>query len=171
MSIKQNQNKNKTNPVFQIGSLVQVKSDSSFSEKSEKNKLIYQTYKGKMGTVVNVPHNNGKDVTYVIEMKSNKGNTFKFDILEKYLELFVDASEPYFKKDDKVFVKQDADFSEKSEENKKSYETYKAREGTIVDIKHNAKDYQSSTFIVEMNSTVVPDKKFTFDILGKYLTK
>ena len=171
---KQNQNKNKikSNPIFQINSLVQVKSDALFSEKSDKNKLVYQTYKGKKGSVVSILHNNGKDITYLIQMTSNKGTTFNFDILEKYLEEFVQIDlQNSFQINDKVFVKQDADFYEKSEDNKKSYETFKNREGTVVEIKHKTKDSDSSTFIVEMYSTVNTDKKFTFDILGKYLTK
>ena len=172
---KQNQNQNK-NPLFIVGSSVQVKSNSSFSEKSDKNKIIYYTYIGKKGTIVSIPHNNGKDITYIVEMISNKGKTFTFDILEKYLEEFVQDSsekndmEGFFKKNDKVFVKNDADFSEKSIENKKSYETYKNREGTVIQLKHKNKNSDNSTYIIEMNSTTNIDKKFTFDILGKYLT-
>jgi len=58
---------------------------------------------------------------------------------------------------DKVKIKDDAIFIEKTEENRKKYETYKNKEGLVVDRKN-------STYIVEFIDNKI-------DILGKYLEK
>ena len=99
-------------------------------------------------------------------MKSKNGSLFTFDILEKYLEK-CEISE--FTIDDIVMIKDDADFVEKNEENKKSYETYKKREGKIIGIKNQSPYKDNTTFIVEMLSA--KNTTFRFDILGKYLNK
>ena len=50
-------------------------------------------------------------------------------------------------------------------------ETYKNKEGIVTLLKHKGSNIDNSTYIVEMNSSTQPDKKFTFEILGKYIQK
>jgi len=99
-------------------------------------------------------------------MKSKNGKLFTFDILEKYLEKS-EISELTI--DDIVKIKDSANFDEKSEKNKKSYETYKNREGKIVEIKNMHPYKDNTTFIVEMENS--ENMTFRFDIIGKYLEK
>lgn len=171
MATIQKQTKNKKSS-FKVYDSVQIKKDALFVEKSEKNQKIYVSYKNKKGIVIDIIYSKGDDVTYIVEMISTKGNLFKIDVLEKYLETYVELFQPeFFLNEDKVSVKNDADFSEKSDKNKKSYETYKNREGTITLLKHKGLDNDNSTYVVEMMSSIQPDKKFTFEILGKYIQK
>jgi hypothetical protein len=170
MSTIQKQKKNKKSN-FKVYDSIQIKKDALFLEKSEKNQKIYVSYKNKKGIVIDIIYSKGDDITYIVEMISTKGNLFKINILEKYLEPYVELFQPEFSIEDKVSVRNDADFSEKSDKNKKSYETYKNREGTITQLKHKGLDNDNSTYVVEMTSSTQPDKKFTFEILGKYIQK
>ena len=156
---------------FKIYDFVQIKNDAIFIEKSEKNQMIYTSYKNKKGIIIDIIYSKGNDVTYIVEMISSKGNLFKFNILEKYLDPYIELFQSEFLIQDKVYVKNDADFSEKSDKNKKSYETYKNKEGIVTLLKHKGSNIDNSTYIVEMNSSTQPDKKFTFEILGKYIQK
>jgi hypothetical protein len=151
---------------YNIGDNVKILDNSEFTEKTDKNKLIYNTYKNRIGVIKNIQNRIYNSVTYLVEMKSKNGSLFTFDILEKYLEKCEKAD---FTIDDIVIIKDDADFAEKNEENKKSYETYKKREGKIVEIKNLHPYKGNTTFIVEMISA--KNNTFRFDILGKYLNK
>jgi hypothetical protein len=153
-------------PKFNIGDNIKVLENSDFIEKTEKNKLIYNTYKNRIGKIKNIQCKIYNSITYLVEMKSKNGSLFTFDILEKYLER-CDISE--FTIDDIVMIKDDANFIEKNEENKKSYETYKKKEGKIIEIKNHNPNKDNTTFIVEMLSA--KNTTFRFDILGKYLNK
>jgi hypothetical protein len=154
------------NPNFNIGDNVKVLESSEFTEKTEKNRLVYNTYKNRIATIKNINNRTHNCVTYLLEMKSKNGSLFTFDILEKYLEK-CDVSD--FTIDDIIKIKDDANFEEKNEENKKSYETYKNREGKIVEIKNLHPYKDNTTYIVEMLSA--KNTFFRFDILGKYLNK
>jgi len=87
-------------------------------------------------------------------MNGKNGNTFTFDILEKYLEKY---EEQEFFINEKVKIRNDAKFLEKNEENRKKYDSSKNIEGFVVDKKN-------STYIVEFSDVKL-------DILGKYLEK
>ena len=87
-------------------------------------------------------------------MTAKSGNTFKFDILEKYIKEYNDVE---YLINEKVRIKSDANFIEKNEENREKYETFKNKKGFVVDIKN-------STYIVEFSDNKI-------DILGKYLEK
>ena len=151
---------------FNIGDNIKVLENSNFIEKTEKNKLVYNTYKNRVGVIKNIQSRIHNSVTYLVEMMSKNGLLFTFDILEKYLEK-CDISE--FTIDDIVMINDNANFIEKNEENKKSYETYKKREGKIIEIKNQSPYKDNTTFIVEMLSA--KNTTFRFDILGKYLIK
>jgi hypothetical protein len=163
---QQQQQQKLKNPNFNIGDNVKVLESSEFTEKTEKNRLVYNTYKNRIATIKNINNRTHNSVTYILEMKSKNGSLFTFDILEKYLEK-CEISE--FTIDDIVKIREDANFEEKNEENKKSYETYKNRECKIVEIKNLHPYKDSTTFIVEMLSA--KNTTFRFDILGKYLNK
>ena len=139
---------------FNLEDKVKIISTANFREKTEKNRLIYNTYKYRVGTVKKIKITNSKSITYIIEMKAKNGNTFTFDILEKYIEKYDDKE---FLINEKVKIKNDADFFEKNEKNRKIYETYKNKEGIII-------DKINSTYIVEFTDIKI-------DILGKYLEK
>jgi ribosomal protein L21E len=145
---------NKINTKFNLEDKVKIIETANFREKTEKNRLIYNTYKNRVGTVKEIRPTNSKSITYIIEMTAKSGNTFSFDILEKYIQEYNDVE---YLINEKVKVKDDANFIEKSEENKKLYETYKNKDGVVVDKKN-------STYIVEFSDNKI-------DILGKYLEK
>jgi hypothetical protein len=140
---------------FNLGEKIKLKGTANFSEKSEKNRLVYNTYKNRVGIVKEIKPTNRNSITYIIEMVTKKGNTFTFDILEKYIQVF---DEIEFLLNEKVKIRDDANFIEKNEDNKKKYETYKNKEGVIVD-KINL------TYIVEF----IDNNKI--NILGKYLER
>lgn len=139
---------------FNVEEKVKIIENANFKEKTEKNRLVYNTYKYRVGTVKEIKITNSKSITYIIEMNAKNGNTFTFDILEKYLEKY---DEVEFLINEKVKIRNNANFIEKNEENRKKYESYKNIEGFVVDIKN-------STYIVEFS-------KDKIDILGKYLEK
>ncbi len=139
---------------FNLEEKVKIIENANFREKTEKNRLVYNTYKNRLGCVKEIRPTNSKSITYVIEMTSKNGNTFTFDILEKYLQEYNDVE---FLINEKVKIKSDANFIEKTEENRKKYETYKNRDGVVVDKKN-------STYIVEFSNIKI-------NILGKYLEK
>jgi hypothetical protein len=139
---------------FNLEDKIKIIENANFREKTNKNRLIYNTYKNRVGTVVEIKPTNSNSITYVIEMTSKNGNTFRFDILEKYIQEYNDIE---YLINDKVRIKSEANFIEKNEENRKKYETYKNNEGVVVERKN-------STYIVEFNDTKI-------DILGKYLEK
>lgn len=141
-------------PKFNLGDKVKLIETANFREKTEKNKLVYNTYKNRVGIVKEINPTNSKSITYLIEMLSKGSNTFTFDILEKYIEKYDDIE---FLINEKVRIKSEAYFIEKNEENRKKYETYKNKDGVIVDKKN-------STYIVEFTDNKI-------DILGKYLEK
>jgi hypothetical protein len=153
-------------PEFKIDDYVKVSEKSEFLEKTEKNRLVYNTYKNRIAKIKNINNITNDSVTYLLEMKSKNGTLFTFDILEKYLEKS-EISELTI--DDIVKIKDDSNFDEKSEKNKKSYETYKNRKGKIVEIKNMHPYKDNTTFIVEMENS--EKTTFRFDILGKYLEK
>ena len=153
-------------PEFNIDDYVKVSEKSEFLEKTEKNRLVYNTYKNRIAKIKNINNITNDSVTYLLEMKSKNGTLFTFDILEKYLEKS-EISELTI--NDIVKIKDDANFDEKSEKNKKSYETYKNREGKIVEIKNMHPYKDNTTFIVEMENS--ENITFRFDIIGKYLKK
>jgi hypothetical protein len=139
---------------FNLGDKVKLIETANFREKIEKNRLVYNTYKNRVGIVKEINPTNSKSITYLIEMPSKSGNTFTFDILEKYIEKYDDIE---FLINEKVRIKSEAYFIEKNEENRKKYETYKNKDGVIVDKKN-------LTYIVEFTDNKI-------DILGKYLEK
>lgn len=145
---------NKINTKFILGEKVKVIETANFREKTEKNRLVYNTYKNRVGTIMEIKVTNSKSITYIIEMTSKSGNNFTFDILEKYIQKYDDIE---ILINEKVKIKDDANFIEKNEENKKLYETYKNKDGVVVDKKN-------STYIVEFLDCKI-------DILGKYLDK
>ena len=145
---------NKITTKFNLEDKIKIIENANFREKTEKNRLVYNTYKNRIGTIKDIKITNRNSITYVIEMTGKNGNTFRFDILEKYIQKYEDVE---FLINDKVKIKDDAIFIEKNEENRKKYETYKNKEGYIVDRKN-------STYIVEFIDNKI-------DILGKYLEK
>jgi ribosomal protein L21E len=139
---------------FNLDDKIKIIENANFREKTEKNRLIYNTYKNRVGTIKDIKITNRNSITYMIDMVGKSGNTFTFDILEKYIQKYEDNE---FLINDKVKIKDDANFIEKNEENRKKYETYKNKEGVVVERKN-------STYIVEFNDTKI-------DILVKYLEK
>jgi hypothetical protein len=139
---------------FNLEDKVKVIDTANFKEKTEKNRLVYNTYKNRVGTVKEIRPTNRNSITYIIEMTAKNGKTFTFDILEKYIKEYNDIE---YLINEKVRIKNDANFIEKKEENRKKYEIFKDKEGIVVDKKN-------STYIIEFL-----DKKV--DILGKYLEK
>jgi len=139
---------------FNLEDKIKIISTANFKEKTEKNRIIYNTYKYRVGTIKEIKPTNSKSITYIIEMKAKNGNTFTFDILEKYIEKYDDKE---YLINEKVKIRNDADFFEKTEKNRKIYETYKNKEGVII-------NKINSTYIVEFTDIKI-------DILGKYLEK
>lgn len=139
---------------FNLGEKIKIIDNANFKEKTEKNRLVYNTYKYRVGTIKEIKITNRNSITYIIEMIAKSGNTFTFDILEKYIQSY---DELEFEINDKVRIKSEANFIEKNKENKKNYETYKNREGLVLDKKN-------STYIVEFSDDKI-------NILGKYLEK
>lgn len=139
---------------FNLEDKVKIIENANFREKTDKNRLVYNTYKNRVGTIKEIKPTNRNSITYIIEMTAKSGNTFTFDILEKYIEKYDDIE---FLLDEKVKIKDNANFIEKNEENRKKYETYKNKEGII-------QDRKNSTYIVEFFDSKI-------DILGKYLEK
>ncbi len=146
---------NKITTKFNLEDKIKIIENANFREKTEKNRLVYNTYKNRIGTIKEIKITNRNSITYLIEMTGKSGNNFTFDILEKYIQKYEDIE---FLINDKVKIKDDANFIEKNEENRKKYETYKNKEGSVVDRKN-------STYIVEFSV----DNKI--DILVKYLQK
>ena len=144
----------KINTKFNLEDKVKVIDTANFREKTEKNKLVYNTYKNRVGIVKEIRPTNSNSITYIIEMTAKNDKTFTFDILEKYIQEYNDIE---YLINEKVKIKNDANFIEKNEENRKKYENFKNKEGIITDKKN-------LTFIVEF----LDDK---IDILGKYLEK
>ena len=144
----------KINTKFNLEDKVKIIENANFREKTEKNRLVYNTYKYRVGTIKDIKITNRNSITYLIEMTGKNGNTFTFDILEKYLEKY---DEVEFFINEKVKIRNDANFVEKNEENRKKYESYKNIEGFVVDKKN-------STYIIEFSDNKI-------DILGKYLEK
>jgi hypothetical protein len=141
---------------FNFEDKVKIIENANFREKTEKNRLVYNTYKNRVGTVKEIKPTNSKSITYIIEMSTKNSNTFTFDILEKYLEKY---DEIEFLLNEKVKIKNNANFIEKNEENRKKYETYKNIDGYGVIV-----EKKNSTYIVEFSYNKI-------DILGKYLEK
>ncbi len=139
---------------FNLEDKVKIIENANFREKTEKNRLVYNTYKNRVGTIKEIKITNRNSITYLVEMTGKSGNTFTFDILEKYIQKYEDEE---FLINDKVKIKDDANFIEKNEENREKYETYKNKEGFVVDKKN-------STYIVQFSNDKI-------DILGKYLEK
>ena len=137
---------------FNLEDKIKIIENANFREKNDKNRLVYNTYKYRVGTIKDIRITNRNSITYVIEMTGKSGNTFRFDILEKYIQKYEDVE---FLINDKVKIKDDAIFIEKNEENRKKYETYKNKEGLVVDRKN-------LTYIIEFSNDKI-------DILGKYL--
>lgn len=142
------------NNKFILGDKIKLIETANFREKTEKNKLVYNTYKNRVGIVKEIKPTNSKSITYIIEMNSKSNNVFTFDILEKYIQKYDDIE---FLINDKVKIKDDANFIEKNIKNREKYETYKNKEGIVLEKKN-------LTYIVEF----FDDK---IDILGKYLEK
>lgn len=139
---------------FNLEDKIKIIENANFREKTEKNRLIYNTYKNRVGIVKEIKPTNRNSITYIIEMIAKNGNTFRFDILEKYIQKYEDIE---YLINENVRIKDDANFIEKNEENRKKYETYKNKDGVVVDKKN-------STYIVEFSNEKI-------DILGKYLEK
>jgi hypothetical protein len=139
---------------FNLEDKIKIIENANFREKTDKNRLVYNTYKNRIGTIKEIKITNSNSITYVIEMISKSGNTFKFDILEKYIQEYNDVE---YLINEKVRIKSDANFIEKTKENREKYETFKNKEGFVVDRKN-------STYIVEFSDNKI-------DILGKYLEK
>ena len=139
---------------FNLEDKIKIIENANFREKTEKNRLVYNTYKNRVGTVKEIKPTNRNSITYVIEMTGKSGNIFRFDILEKYIQKYEDVE---YLINENVRIRNDANFIEKNEENRKKYETYKNKDGFVVDKKN-------STYIVQF----LNDK---IDILGKYLEK
>jgi hypothetical protein len=141
---------------FNLEDKVKIIENANFREKTEKNRLIYNTYKNRVGIVKEIKPTNSRSITYVIKMNAKNGNIFTFDILEKYIQNYDDKE---FLINEKVKIRSDANFIEKNEENRKKYETYKNIDGYGIVV-----DKKNSTYIVEFNNSKI-------DILGKYLDK
>jgi len=139
---------------FNLEDKIKIIENANFREKTDKNRLVYNTYKNRVGTIKEIKITNSNSITYVIEMTAKSGNTFKFDILEKYIKEYNDVE---YLINEKVRIKSEANFIEKNKENREKYETFKNREGFVVDSKN-------STYIVEFSDNKI-------DILGKYLEK
>jgi hypothetical protein len=139
---------------FNLEDKIKIIENANFREKTEKNKLVYNTYKNRVGIVKEIKPTNRNSITYIIEMTGKNDNTFRFDILEKYIQRYEDIE---FLINENVRIKKDANFIEKNEENRKKYETYKNKDGFVVDKKN-------STYIVQFFNDKI-------DILGKYLEK
>ena len=139
---------------FNLEDKIKIIENANFREKTEKNKLVYNTYKNRVGIVKEIKPTNRNSITYIIEMTGKNDNTFSFDILEKYIQRYEDIE---FLINENVRIKKDANFIEKNEENRKKYETYKNKDGFVVDKKN-------STYIVQFSNDKI-------DILGKYLEK
>ena len=77
---------NKINTKFNLEDKVKIIETADFREKTEKNRLVYNTYKNRVGTVKEIRPINSKSITYIIEMTAKSGNIFTFDILEKYIQ-------------------------------------------------------------------------------------
>lgn len=146
---------NKITTKFNLEDKIKIIENANFREKTEKNRLVYNTYKNRIGTIKEIKITNRNSITYLIEMTGKSGNNFTFDILEKYIQKYEDIE---FLINDKVKIKDDANFIEKNKENRKKYETYKNKEGSVVDRKN-------STYIVEFSDNN------KIDILVKYLEK
>jgi hypothetical protein len=157
---------NKLIPKFNLDDNVYILENADFIEKTEKNRLVYNTYKNKVAIIKDIKSQTN-NITYILEMRSKSGTLFTFDILEKYIEKCDQAD---FLVNDKVKLKDNAEFLEKNEENRKSYETYKKREGTIVEIHNLHPNKENTTYIVEILQNQ-KNTNFKFDILGKYLEK
>ena len=153
-------------PKFNLGDNVNILENADFLEKTEKNRLVYNTYKNRVAIIKDIKSQTN-NVTYMLEIKTKNGTIFTFDILEKYIEK---CDETELLVNDKVKLKDDAEFLEKNEENRKSYETYKKREGIIVEIYNLHPNKENTTYIVEMMQQQ-KNTNFRFDILGKYLEK
>ena len=139
---------------FNLEDQVKIIENANFKEKTEKNKLVYNTYKNRVGTIKEIKPTNINSITYIIEMLAKNGNTFRFDILEKYIQKYEDIE---YVINEKVRIKDNANFIEKNKENRKKYEIYKNKDGVVVDKKN-------STYIVQFSNDKI-------DILGKYLEK
>jgi len=139
---------------FNLEDKVKIIENANFREKNDKNRLVYNTYKYRVGTIKDIIITNRNSITYLVEMTGKSGNTFRFDILEKYIQKYEDVE---FLINDKVKIKDDAIFIEKNGENRKKYETYKNKEGLV-------EDRKNSTYIVQFSNDKI-------DILGKYLEK
>jgi hypothetical protein len=139
---------------FNLEDKVKIIENANFKEKTEKNKLVYNTYKNRVGTIKEIKPTNINSITYIIEMLAKNGNTFRFDILEKYIQKYEDIE---YVINEKVRIKDNANFIEKNKENRKKYEIYKNKDGVVVDKKN-------STYIVQFSNDKI-------DILGKYLEK
>jgi len=139
---------------FNLGEKIKLIETANFREKSEKNRLIYNTYKNRVGTIKEIIPTNSNSITYVINMVGKSGNTFTFDILEKYIQKYDDLE---FEINDKVRIKSEANFIEKNKENRIKYETFKNKDGIVVEKKN-------STYVIEFSDNKI-------DILGKYLEK
>ncbi len=139
---------------FNLGDKIKLKETANFYEKSDKNKLVYNTYKNRVGVVREIRPTNSKSITYIIEMNGKNDNIFTFDILEKYVEKYDDIE---FQINENVRIKSDANFIEKNIQNREKYMTYKNKEGKIIEKKN-------STYIVDFSDDKI-------DILGKYLEK
>jgi hypothetical protein len=144
----------KINTKFNLEDKVKVIDTANFREKTEKNRLVYNTYKNRVGIIKEIRPTNSNSITYIIEMTAKNGKTFTFDILEKYIQEYNDIE---YLINEKVKIKNEANFIKKNEENRKKYENFKNKEGIITDKKN-------LTYIVEF----LGDK---IDILGKYLEK
>jgi hypothetical protein len=142
------------NSKFNLGDKIKLIETANFREKTEKNKLVYNTYKNRVGIVKEIKPTNSKSITYIIEMNSKSNNIFTFDILEKYIQKYDDIE---FLINEKVKIKNDANFIEKNEKNREKYESYKNKEGIVLEKKN-------LTYIVEFLDNKI-------DILGKYLEK
>lgn len=78
----------KINTKFNLEDKVKIIETANFTEKAEKNRLVYNTYKNRVGTVKEIRPTNSQSITYIIEMTAKSGNTFTFDILEKYIQKY-----------------------------------------------------------------------------------
>ena len=96
---------------FNLEDKIKIIENANFREKNDKNKLVYNTYKHRVGTIKDIRITNRNSITYVIEMIGKSGNNFTFDILEKYIQKYEDIE---FLINDKVKIKDDAIFIEKT---------------------------------------------------------
>ena len=84
---------------------IKIIENANFREKTEKNKLVYNTYKNRVGIVKEIKPTNRNSITYIIEMTGKNDNTFSFDILEKYIQRYEDIE---FLINENVRIKKDA---------------------------------------------------------------